>query len=70
MQATIEIRLNGEPRALAEGASVADLVRDLGLLPEQVAVERNGELVPRARHAETQLGEGDAVEVVTLVGGG
>ena len=66
----IEITVNGEPRRVPEACSVADLVRALELLPEQVAVERNQRLVRRARHAETCLEPGDALEVVTLVGGG
>lgn len=64
------LRVNGVERALAAGASVADLVRDLGLRPEVVAVEVNERLVPRARRGETLLAPGDRVEVVTLVGGG
>jgi len=66
----MRIRLNGEERELAAATSVADLVRSLELEPSQVAVEVNGALVPRARHAEALLAEGDRVELVTLVGGG
>ena len=64
----MRIRLNGEERELAEGTSVAQLVARATSGP--VAVERNGELVPRGRHAATVLVEGDRVEIVTLVGGG
>jgi thiamine biosynthesis protein ThiS len=66
----IEITLNGEPRRVPEGTSVADLIGRLELVPEQVAVERNRRLVRRAAHADTRLEAGDEVEVVTLVGGG
>lgn len=66
----MRVWVNGEPRELPEGASVEDLVRALALAPEQVAVERNQRLVPRSEHARTRLGEGDRIEVVTLVGGG
>jgi thiazole synthase len=66
----VEIHLNGDPRRVPAGATVADLVADLGLLPEQVAVERNERLVPRRDHAATPLEPGDRIEVVTLVGGG
>ena len=62
--------VNGEPRSLPEGASVADLVRDLGLEKGACAVEVNRRLVPKAEHPGRALDEGDAVEVVTLVGGG
>ena len=66
----MQVRVNETERELPEGASVADLIVALGLRPEVVAAELNGALVPRARHAETALAEGDRVEIVTLVGGG
>jgi thiazole synthase len=66
----LTITLNGERRELPEVATVADLLRRLGVKPEFVAVEVNRSLVPRGRHAETQLAAGDVLEVVTLVGGG
>jgi thiamine biosynthesis protein ThiS len=61
---------NGEPRSLAEGTSVAGFLAELKLDPRRVAVEVNLELVPRKKHAETILADGDRVEIVTLVGGG
>ncbi|WZO96682.1 sulfur carrier protein ThiS [Isosphaeraceae bacterium EP7] len=64
------ITLNGQRREVPDPSSVADLVRSLGVKPEQVAVERNRDIVPRARHAEVALTGGDVVEIVTLVGGG
>ena len=64
------IVLNGESRALRPGATVSSLIAELGLDSRQVAVERNREVVPRARHGETELAEGDRIEVVTFVGGG
>jgi thiamine biosynthesis protein ThiS len=66
----VQIVLNGEPKTLADGATVADLVRDLGLQPKFVAVERNETLVPRTNHAGCVLAPDDRVEIVTLVGGG
>lgn len=66
----LEVSLNGEPRCVAQGASIAQLLEQLGLRPELVAVELNRELVPRRLHAETRLRAGDRVELVTLVGGG
>lgn len=66
----MRVQVNGEPRELADESSVSDLIEALALRAELVAVERNGELVRRADHAETRLVEGDVVEVVTLVGGG
>jgi thiamine biosynthesis protein ThiS len=64
------ILLNGQRRELERGTTVAGLVESLGLAPGQVAVERNRVLVPRARRAQVELEEGDAIELVTLVGGG
>ena len=70
MSETLEIELNGEPRELQAGATLAELVRSLGLAREQVAVERNRRLVPRTEYERTELVAGDRIEVVTLVGGG
>lgn len=70
MLAVPTIVLNGEPRKMSEGQSVADLLRELGLDPRQVAVERNREVVPRAQHGQTVLADDDQLEVVTFVGGG
>jgi len=66
----LEVMLNGEPHRVPAGATVADLVAGLGRDPRTVAVERNGELVPRARFRETPLGAGDRLEVVHFVQGG
>ncbi|TMH04140.1 MAG: sulfur carrier protein ThiS [Betaproteobacteria bacterium] len=49
---------------------VSDLVRDLSLEGKRIAIERNGEIVPRSKHAETILVDGDKIEVVAAVGGG
>ena len=62
--------VNGEPRTLAPGATVADLVAGLGLGPRRVAVELNRTVVPRAEYGATPLADGDAVEVIHFVGGG
>lgn len=70
---SIRIQLNGAPRELpAEGGttSVAGLLEALDLAGKRVAVELNGDVVPRAEHATRTLGDGDTVEVVTFVGGG
>jgi thiamine biosynthesis protein ThiS len=64
------IVLNGEPHSVAGGTTVAALVTGLGLVPAQVAVERNRDIVPRGEYARTELCEGDRLEVVTFVGGG
>ncbi len=66
----MQVTVNGQPRDLPAGATIAELLQSLQLSPRQVAVEVNLELVPRGRHAEHRLQDGDRLEVVTLVGGG
>jgi sulfur carrier protein len=66
----MKLTVNGEPRDLPDGTTVATLVDTLGLKGRAVAVEVNKEVVPKRRHSEAPLREGDHVEVVTLVGGG
>ena len=66
----VEIVVNGQPRRVPEGTTVAALLGQLGLAERYVAVEVNLGLVPRARHAEHRLAPGDRLEIVTLVGGG
>lgn len=66
----LEITVNGEAVQLPAGSTVAELVAARGLRPEQVAVEVNREIVPRASHAEHLLASGDRIEIVTMVGGG
>lgn len=68
--AEFEIHVNGRPRTVAPGSTVATLLETLELDPRTLAVERNLELVPRGLHAATPLAAGDRLEVVTLVGGG
>ena len=67
---SFEVVVNGATRSIAPGTTVADLVALLGLGGRRVAVERNREVVPRARHGEVGLEPGDHLEVVTFVGGG
>lgn len=66
----LQIVVNGESRAVADGTTVAGLLAELGLAREHVAVERNREIVPRAEHEQRVLEDGDSLEVVTFVGGG
>jgi sulfur carrier protein len=68
--AELAVTVNGETMRLPAGASVADLLERLKILSPRVAVERNREIVPRAAYVATSLAEGDALEVVELVGGG
>jgi sulfur carrier protein len=64
------ITLNGERREVAAGSSLLELLAGLGLDPRAVAVERNGEVLPRARIAEVTLLDGDRLEIVRFVQGG
>ena len=66
----MKLIVNGEEREVAASTSVRALLEGLGLGDTLVAVERNEEVVPRAKHGETLLAEGDRVEVVHFVGGG
>ena len=64
------IRVNGEAREIAVGATLADVVRLIGSRVDAVAVARNGEVVPRARLETEAAAEGDTIEVIRAVGGG
>ena len=66
----MELTINGESRQFSAPLSVAALVEVLGYTGKRIAVERNGEIVPRGRHAEVELDAGDRIEIVVAVGGG
>jgi sulfur carrier protein len=67
----MEVTVNGSVRNVdASSADVATLVRLLGLEGKRIAVERNGEIVPKSRYAETRIVAGDKLEIVAAVGGG
>ncbi|MFC3175059.1 sulfur carrier protein ThiS [Novosphingobium bradum] len=70
MTAEIALTLNGEPRRAPAGSSIAQFVALLGFNPARVAVERNGDIVPRATLGDVLLAEGDVLEMVHFVGGG
>jgi thiamine biosynthesis protein ThiS len=67
---TLRVMVNGEPREVEAGMTVTRLVELLALAPERLAVELNREVLRRARWPETELAEGDKVEIVHFVGGG
>ncbi|HEY5948304.1 MAG TPA: sulfur carrier protein ThiS [Kofleriaceae bacterium] len=69
-ETAFEVVVNGHPRTVLQGTTVAALIAELGLADRRVAVERNREVVPRAEHANTVLAAGDRLELVTFVGGG
>jgi sulfur carrier protein len=66
----IAITINGEPRQFDGPLNCAELIARLELVGKRVALERNGEIVPRSRYAEQPLAEGDRLEIVVAVGGG
>lgn len=66
----ISITVNGEPRQLEASLNCAELLARLDLAGKRVALERNGEIVPRSRHASERLADGDRLEIVVAVGGG
>ena len=66
----MDIKLNGEARVFPDGLTVAALIEHLGYAGKRIAVERNGEIVPKSRHAETAVDSGDQFEIVVAVGGG
>jgi sulfur carrier protein len=67
---SVQVRLNGEPRELPDGTTVAEAVAELTPAPAGVAAAVNGDVVPRGSWAVTPLADGDQVEVVTAVQGG
>jgi thiamine biosynthesis protein ThiS len=66
----VRVQVNGEIRELPEELTLSELISQLALAPERVAVELNREVVRRASWAETLVREGDQVEIVHFVGGG
>ena len=66
----MNIVVNGQLEQLAQPVTVAELLAARGLLGKRLAVERNGEIVPKSRHADTPLADGDHLEIVVAVGGG
>jgi sulfur carrier protein len=66
----IALTINGQARSFEAPLNVAALVGQLDLAGKRIALERNGEIVPRSRFDEVELADGDALEIVVAVGGG
>ncbi|OGA32538.1 MAG: thiamine biosynthesis protein ThiS [Betaproteobacteria bacterium RIFCSPLOWO2_12_61_14] len=66
----ITVSINGEPRQFPQAISIAAFIEEMGLTGKRIALERNGEIVPRSTFAAQQLADGDRLEVVVAVGGG
>ncbi len=66
----MQISVNGEARDIDDGLTLAALLEQLELAGKRIAVERNEAIIPRARHAETVLEDGDKIEIIHAIGGG
>ena len=66
----MQVIVNGSPQPIPEGTTVSLLLEQMALAGKRVAVERNGEIVPRSLHAQARLADGDRLEIVVAVGGG
>ncbi|MBW8369871.1 MAG: sulfur carrier protein ThiS [Thiobacillus sp.] len=66
----IELVINGEPRSFPSPLTLTQLIESLDLAGKRIAIEKNGEIVPRSQHASTPLASGDRLEIVVAVGGG
>lgn len=66
----ITVNINGATRQLPDSTSVFALIDEMGLTGKRIALERNGEIVPRSSFATQQLTDGDKLEIVVAVGGG
>jgi sulfur carrier protein len=66
----ITLHINGQPRQLPASLSITELMIELDLVGKRVAVERNGEIVPRSQHGDARVVDGDQLEIVVAVGGG
>ncbi len=66
----MKLIINGEEKALEDGISVLDMLKTLEIERRGIAVEVNRAVIPKGRHEETRLKDGDSVEVIRMVGGG
>jgi len=66
----MNVTLNGKPLQLDQIDTVAGLVQHLGYQDKRIAVERNGDIVPKSQHASTPIADNDEIEIVVAVGGG
>ena len=66
----IALIINGLPRSFPAPMNIAGLIEQLELQGKRIALERNGEIVPRSKFSAMELNDGDALEIVVAVGGG
>lgn len=65
-----DIKINGEIRQIPDALTISGLIDQLGYAGKRIAVEKNGEIVPKSQHATTMLAADDQLEIVVAVGGG
>jgi len=70
MDKRFQIQVNGEQRATSQGSTIADLLRELNIRPDRVAVEVNLDILDRQEFERRSLREGDRVEIISFIGGG
>jgi len=66
----MQLQINGEAQQLEGVSTLAELIEQQGLAGRRIAIELNGEIIPRAEHASTALTERDEIEIVHAIGGG
>ncbi len=66
----MKIKINGESKEVKDAITVSDLLGEINTPAAGIAVEVNREIIPRSKHASSELKEGDSVEIVKMVGGG
>jgi thiamine biosynthesis protein ThiS len=66
----IKIRLNGKEKSVKNNITVMDLLNDLDINPQRIAIEINGEILSKSKYSEEIIKEGDIMEIVQFVGGG
>ena len=66
----IELFINGDPRSFPAPLTLSQLIESLDMAGKRIAIEKNGEIVPRSQHVNTPLTSGDRLEIVVAVGGG
>lgn len=64
------VRINGKDEDIAEGTGLVQYLKDAGYNRERIAVEINGDIIPKKNYDETVLNDGDKIEIVSFVGGG
>ena len=70
MYSQLQIQINGTTRSVQNGTNLSDLIQILALSDRKIAVEVNQEIIPQSQHDQTQLCDGDRIEIIDAIGGG